>query len=215
MASAGIRPGGARHWCRAGGQIEVTEMSEAVLTHARTIQVPRLAGYGALAGLAGGAGMAMWQMIDSAATSNGFWTPLNLCMASFVWRGQAAMIEKDMMMHPGMSMNMPVAAGHLAVGMILHLAFSVLVGIVFISVLFALRRAGLGVLRTAPAYVAASVAGAALLYVVMIYLVLPWANPLMCHMTPRGPFFIGHLVYGLIFGLVAYPLARRAAASGT
>ena len=62
---------------------------------------------------------------------------------------------------------------------------------------------------------AASVAGAALLYVVMIYLVLPWANPLMCHMTPRGPFFIGHLIYGLIFGLVAYPLARRAAPSGT
>jgi hypothetical protein len=196
-------------------EAEVREMSDAVLTRPTAIQVPRLAGYGAAAGLAGGIGMALWQMIDSAATSNGFWTPLNLCMASFVWRGQAAMIEKDMMMHPGMSMNMPVAAGHLAVGMILHLAFSVVVGIVFITILFGLRRAGLGVLRTAPAYVAASVAGAALLYVVMIYLVLPWANPLMCHMTPRGPFFIGHLIYGLIFGLVAYPLARRAAASGT
>jgi hypothetical protein len=105
-------------------------------------------------------------------------------MASFVWRGQASMIERDMMMHPGMSMNMPVAAGHLAVGIILHLAFSVLVGMVFITVLFALRRAGLGLLRTVPGYVGASVAGAALLYVVMIYLVLPWANPLMCHMTP-------------------------------
>ena len=80
--------------------------------------------------------------------------------------------------------------------------------------MFALRRAGLSVLRTRLAYVAASVAGAALLYVVMIYL-LPWVNPLMCHMTPRGPFFIGHLIYGLIFGLVSYPLARRAAASGT
>ena len=190
-------------------------MSTAVLSRPRAIALPRLAGYGALAGLAGGIGMALWQMGDSAAISNGFWTPLNLCMASFVWRGQAAMIEKDMMMHPGMSMNMPVAAGHLAVGMILHLAFSVLVGIVFITILFALRRAGLGVLRAAPAYVAASVAGAALLYVVMMYLVLPWANPLMCHMTPRGPFFIGHLIYGLIFGLVAYPLARRAAAPAT
>jgi hypothetical protein len=189
-------------------------MSNAVLSRPRTTEVSRLAEYGALAGLAGGIGMALWQMIDSAATSNGFWTPLNLCMASFVWRGQAAMIENDMRMHPGMSMNMPVAAGHLAVGMILHLAFSMVVGMVFIAVLFALRRAGLSVLRTAPAYVAASVAGAALLYVVMIYLVLPWANPLMCHMTPRGPFFIGHLIYGLIFGLVAYPLARRAEPSG-
>ena len=81
--------------------------------------------------------------------------------------------------------------------------------------MFALRPAGLSVLRTRLAYVAASVSGAALLYVVMMYLVLPWANPLMCHMTPRGPFFIGHLIYGLIFGLVSYPLARRAAASGT
>lgn len=193
----------------------MSNISTAVLSPPRATALPRLAGYGALAGLAGGIGMAIFQMIQSAATSNGFWTPLNLCMASFVWRGQAAMIEKDMMMHRGMSMNMPVAGGHLAVGMILHLAFSMVVGIVFISVLFALRRAGLGVLRTAPAYVAAALAGAALLYVVMIYWVLPWANPLMCHMTPRGPFFIGHLVYGLIFGLVAYPLARRAAASGT
>src|SRR6266851_4253736 len=166
-------------------------------------------------GLAGGIGMALWQMIDSGATSNGFWTPLNLCMASFVWRGQAAMIERDMMMHPGMSMNMPVAASHVAVGMILHLAFSMVVGMVFITVLVALRRAGVGVLRTVPGYVGAAVAGAALLYVVMIYLVLPWANPLMCHMTPRGPFFVGHLIYGLVFGLVAYPLARRAAPSGT
>ena len=190
-------------------------MSTAVLTRPRATALPRLAGYGALAGLAGGVGMALWQMIDSAATSNGFWTPLNLCMASFVWRGQAAMIEKDMMMHPGMSMNMPVAAGHLAAGMILHLAFSVLVGIVFITILFGLRRAGLGLLRTAPGYIGAAIAGAALLYVVMIYLVLPWANPLMCHMTPRGPFFIGHLIYGLIFGLVSYPLARRAAESST
>src|SRR6266568_1370798 len=190
-------------------------MSEAILTRPGTTALPRLAGYGALAGLVAGIGMALWQMIDSAATSNGFWTPLNLCMASFVWRGQAAMIERDMMMHPGMSMNMPVAASHLAVGMILHLAFSMLAGMVFITVLFGLRRAGPGVLRTVPGYVGAAIAGAALLYVVMIYLVLPWANPLMCRMTPRGPFFIGHLIYGLIFGLVAYPFARRAAASGT
>jgi hypothetical protein len=189
-------------------------MSDAVLSHPRTIQVPRLARYGALAGLAGGIGMAMWQMIDSAATSSGFWTPLNLCMASFVWRGQAAMIEREMMMHPGMSMNMPVAASHLAVGMVLHLAFSMVVGIVFVTVLFALRRAGLGVLRTLPGFVGAAIAGAALLYVVMIYAILPWANPLMYHMTPRGPFFIGHLIYGLVFGLVAYPLARRAMAPG-
>lgn len=47
-------------------------MSDTVLTRPRTIEVPRLAGYGAVAGLAGGVGMAMGQMIDSAATSSGF-----------------------------------------------------------------------------------------------------------------------------------------------
>src|SRR5215475_6736049 len=160
-------------------------MSQAVLTRPRASAVERLAGYGALAGLAGGVGMALWQMIESAATSNGFWTPLNLCMASFVWRGQASMIEREMMMHPGMSMNMPVAAGHLAAGLVLHLAFSMVVGIVFITVLFGLRRAGPGILRTWPGYVGAAVAGAALLYVVMMYLVLSLANPLMPKFTPR------------------------------
>jgi len=43
------------------------------------------------------------------------------------------------------------AASQLVVGMILHLAFSILVGIVFITILFGLQRAGLGLLRTAPA----------------------------------------------------------------
>jgi hypothetical protein len=190
-------------------------MSEAILARPRATMLPRLAGYGALAGLAGGIGMALWQMIDSAATSNGFWTPLNLCMASFVWRGQAAMVERDMMMHPGVTMNTPVQASHLVVGMALHLAFSMLTGIVFITILLGLHRAGLAVLRTVAGYVGASVGGAALLYVVMMYLVLPWANPAMCHMTLRGPFFIGHLIYGLVFGLVAYPLARRAGAAGS
>jgi len=188
-------------------------MGEAVLARPRVIGAPRLAGYGAVAGMVAGLGMAIWQMIDSAISGSGFWTPVNLCMASFVYRGEASMIEHDMMTHPGMSMNMPVVASHLAVGMVLHVAFSMMVGVVFIAILSRLRGAGLALLRTAPGYLAASVAGAALLYAVMVYLVLPWANPLMYHMTPRGPLLIGHLIFGLVFGLVSYPLARRAAAS--
>ncbi len=43
-------------------------MSGAVLPYPKVTQVPRLAGYGALAGLVGGAGMALRQMIDFAAT---------------------------------------------------------------------------------------------------------------------------------------------------
>jgi uncharacterized membrane protein YagU involved in acid resistance len=111
-----------------------------------------------------------------------------------------------------MSMNMAVEPGHLVVGMVLHLAFSIVVGLAFVSILYALRRAGVRMLGNGVAYIVASIAGAALLYMVMMHAILPWANPLMTDMTPRGPFFIGHLIYGLLFGVVAYPLVRRAAA---
>ena len=91
----------------------------------------RVLGFGALSGVAGGLGMAMWQMLYSAGRGDGFWTPLNVCMASFVYRSEAKMMVDDMMMHPGMSMNEPVQASHLAVGAGLHFAFSAVVGIAF------------------------------------------------------------------------------------
>jgi len=123
------------------------------------------------------------------------------------------MIEHDMMIHPGMSMNMPVAVGHLAVGITLHLAFSMVVGVVLITVLFALRRVGRVARRArlhgrlggggGAAVCGDDVPGAAV------------GQPAHVPHDPKGAVFIGHLIYGLIFGLVAYPLARRAAASST
>src|SRR5437762_13387664 len=98
---------------------------------------------GAIGGLAGGIGMAMWQMIYSASRGDGFWTPLNVCMASFVYRADARMMVGDMMMHPGMSMNEPVQASHLVVGAALHFAFSAVVGIACALLLWQLSRAGL------------------------------------------------------------------------
>jgi len=170
----------------------------------------RLFAVGAIGGLAGGLGMAMWQMIYSASRGDGFWTPLNVCMASFVYRADARMMVGDMMMHPGMSMNEPVQASHLAVGAALHLAFSAVVGIAFALVLWELSRAGLGgVLGNYVGYVAASIAGGAILYFVMWYLVLPWANAEFKELALKGPFFVAHLVYGLAFGLLAFPLLGR------
>ena len=171
-----------------------------------------LIGVGAIGSLAGGLGMAMWQMIYSASRGDGFWTPLNVCMASFVYRADARMMVGDMMMHPGMSMNEPVQASHLAVGAALHLAFSAVVGIAFALVLLELSRAGLGrVLGSYTGYVVASILGGAILYFVMWYLVLPWANTQFKELALRGPFFVAHLVYGLAFGLLAFPLLRRSA----
>jgi hypothetical protein len=175
----------------------------------------RFIGLAAGSGAAGGVVMAMWMMIYSAATNNGFWTPLNVCMASFIYRSDAQMMMHEMMMHPGMmSMNAPLIPSHLAVGFLLHMLFSVVVGISFALILFAaIRVLGLPLLATRLGYTAAAVVGGLVLYGLMMYAILPVANPLMVDMTPRGAFIVGHILYGLTFGLIAFALLRPAITS--
>jgi hypothetical protein len=133
-------------------------------------------------------------------------------MASFVYRSDAQMMVHEMMMHPGMSMNEPVQASHLAVGFLVHLAFSIVVGVAFAFViLIATRALRLQLLTTRYGYVGAAVIGGLILYALMMYLVLPapiGANPVIPEMTPRGAFIIGHVLYGITFGLVAFALLR-------
>ena len=170
----------------------------------------RFVGLAAVSCVAGGVAMAMWMMIYSAATNNGFWSPLNVCMASFVYRSDAQMMLHDMMMHPGMmSMNEPLVPSHLAVGFLVHMAFSVVVGVSFALILLAaIRVLRLPLLATRIGYTGAAVIGALILYALMMYVILPVANPLMVEATPRGAFIIGHILYGLTFGLVAFALLR-------
>lgn len=172
----------------------------------------RFVGLAAVSGAAGGVVMAMWMMIYSAATNNGFWTPLNVCMASFIYRSDAQMMMHDMMMHPSMSMNEPVQASHLAVGFLVHMGFSIVVGVAFALVIyFATRLLRLTLLTTRFGYVGAAVIGGLILYALMMYVILPapiGANPLIPDFTPRGAFIIGHILYGLTFGLVAFALLR-------
>ena len=172
----------------------------------------RFIAFAAIGGGAGGVAMAMWMMIYSAATNNGFWTPLNVCMASFVYRADAQMMMHDAMMHPGMSMNEPVQASHLAVGFLVHMGFSIVVGVAFALVIyFATRLLRLTPLTTRVGYVGAAVIGGLILYALMMYVILPapiGANPVIPDFTPRGAFIIGHILYGLTFGLVAFALLR-------
>jgi len=174
----------------------------------------RFIGLAAVSGAVAGLVFALWMMIYSAATGNGFWTPLNVCMASFIYRSDAQMMLHDMMMHPGMSMNEPVQASHLAVGFLVHMSFSVVVGIAFALVIFfATRVLRLQVLTTRVGYVGAATIGAVILYALMMYVILPppiGANPVIPDMTPRGAFIIGHILYGVTFGLVAFALLRPA-----
>ena len=157
----------------------------------------RFVGLAAVSGAAGGVVMAVWMMVYSAATNNGFWTPLNVCMASFIYRSDAQMMMHDMMMHPGMSMNEPVQPSHLAVGFLVHMSFAIVVGIAFALVIYiAIRTLRLPLLTTRLGYVGASVIGGVILYALMMYVILPppiGANPVIPDMTPRGAFIIGHV----------------------
>jgi hypothetical protein len=170
----------------------------------------RFVGFAAVSGAAGGVVMAMWMMIYSAATNNGFWSPINVCMASFVYRSDAQMMIHDMTMHPGMmSMDVPLVPSHLAVGFLLHMAFAVVVGVSFALILLAaIRTLRLPLLATRIGYTGAAVIGALILYALMMYVILPVANPLMFDATPRGAFIVGHILYGVTFGLIAFALLR-------
>src|SRR5260370_20648096 len=64
-------------------------------------------------------------------------------------------------------------------------------------------------MRTAGGVVTAGVIGGALLYVVMRWGLLPSANPLMAF-VPQIAFFLAHLLFGLIVGIVlAVPFRPR------
>jgi len=120
------------------------------------------------------------------------------------------MMIHEMMMHPGMmSMNVPLVPSHLAVGFLLHMAFSVVVGVSFALILLvAIRTLRLPLLATRLGYAAGAVISGLVLYALMMYVILPGANPLMVDATPRGAFIIGHVLYGLTFGLIAFALLR-------
>lgn len=176
----------------------------------------RFIGLAAVSGAAGGVVMGLWMMIYSAVTNNGFWTPLNVCMASFIYRSEGQMMIHEAMMHPGMSMNEPLVPSHLAVGFLLHMGFAIVVGVSFALILMAAIRAlNMPLLSTRAGYTAAAALGAVILYALMMYLILPVANPVIVDMTPRGAFIIGHVLYGITFGLIAYALLRPGAAPST
>jgi hypothetical protein len=117
--------------------------------------------------------------------------------------GQAGM-GSGAMGHHGMGasamMNQPILVSHVIVGGLLHLAMSAAAGIAFAVVLAVLIRAGLRVLATPAGYVAAAIAGGALLYVIMIYGFAPLWNTEIVDFTPRVPFFLSHLLFGAAVG---------------
>jgi hypothetical protein len=115
----------------------------------------------------------------------------------------------------GMMMMGSAPASHLAVGAILHTAMSATAGVAFALALALLIRAGFGLLATPVGYVLGGAAGGALLYVIMMYAVAPALNTNISDFTPRGPFFIAHLVYGATVAAFVYWRRHHAVVSAS
>jgi hypothetical protein len=102
---------------------------------------------------------------------------------------------------------MPVSAAHVLVGAVLHFAYAGFLGVAFAMVIAAtMMRVPL--MRTAGGVTAAGVIGGAIVYVVMRWRLLPSVNPLMAF-VPQTAFFLAHLLFGLIAGVVLAVAFRR------
>ena len=107
---------------------------------------------------------------------------------------------------------MPLNAGHMAVGLILHFMFSAFLGLAFFAVLGAFAWFGPAAWRTRSAFMAFGMIGGAIVYAVMRFGLLPSTNPMM-GFVPQIAFFIAHLVFGLVVGAgFAMAYERRAVA---
>jgi hypothetical protein len=107
---------------------------------------------------------------------------------------------------------MPVSAGQVAVGTILHFAFAAFLGVAFAAVIGAAAWAKVPGMRSSGGIVTAGVIGGAIVYVIMRWGLLPRVNPLMAF-VPQLAFFFAHLLFGLTVGIVLAIAFRRPSGS--
>jgi hypothetical protein len=103
---------------------------------------------------------------------------------------------------------MPVSAGHVVAGAVLHFAYAGFLGVLFAMVIAAAMMMRVPLMRTAGGVVTAGVIGGAIVYVVMRWGLLPSVNPLMAF-VPQTAFFLAHLLFGLVVGVVLAVMFRR------
>jgi len=134
-------------------------------------------GPGIIAGLSGAALMALFAMIVSAAQGGAFFGPLKLISAVFL--GSSAVT---------------LGVGAVVLGIVIHLLVGSFWGVVYAAYLPRGVRLGTEI-------------GVSLLYgigifLVMTFLILPWANPVMFGAIDRWWFLVYHLVFGVSLTLV-------------
>lgn len=103
---------------------------------------------------------------------------------------------------------MPVSAGHVLTGAVLHFAYAGFLGVLFAMVIAAAMMMRVPLMRNAGGVMAAGVIGGAVVYVVMRWGLLPSVNPLMAFI-PQAAFFLAHLLFGFVAGAVLAAVFRR------
>jgi hypothetical protein len=150
----------------------------------RPVSVRRgILGPGISAGVLAAIIMGLVLVILSSLRGMGFWTPVELIGATYVGRNWIAM---------------PVVSTLAGLGT--HLVLGAFFGVLFRAMTRNVLNNGIRI--------AAGMAYGAVLFLVMTFLVLPWANPVMYATMNRGLFFLAHLVFGLALPL-ALPMTHR------
>lgn len=142
-------------------------------------------GAGIGAGIVAALVMVVFTMIAFAARGQGFFTPLQLIGALFMG-GDALVYD----------------FWSALLGLGIHMVMGAIFGVIFAAM--ARRMASYGV------RLAAGLAYGAIIFLVMTYLVLPWANPLMAVGIEPGWFFLAHLAFGFTLGALMPRRAVRA-----
>ena len=131
------------------------------------------------AGIVGGIGMGLYEMIATAAMGRGFWSPLNMIGATIpAYRPPA----------------MTFAAGPTLVGLLIHMMVSAIWGLIFASLAASLFPRAI---RDAGRSTIGGLVLGVVVWVVTGLLIGPAIDPAL-RLAPPLHYFIGHLVYGLI-----------------
>jgi hypothetical protein len=130
---------------------------------------------GAIGGILGAIVMAALAMIVMAILGKGFWTPPKLIAGVVI----------DNVMTAGM--------GAVILGVVIHLVTGALFGGLFGAIFYDRAPTTAGLVGWGLAY-------GAIIYFVMTFLVLPWANPVMYANFDLALLFVYHLVFGACVG---------------
>lgn len=133
--------------------------------------------------------MAKVQMMGSIMTGHATNTTVSALMSQMSPSARATVMS-----------TMPLNAGHMAVGLILHFAFSMFLGLAFFAVIGTFAWLTPRTLHTRMMFMASGMIGGAIVYLVMRFGLLPSTNPLM-GFVPQIAFFIAHLLFGLVVGM--------------